>query len=95
MKILTTIFVSSAALLTPVRSAVESGCTGVQNPDKITKLDFFESNVTVNTLHLEGGELRYDSEYIKSFNRSESIYFKRYREYLKPVLCALHLSLLV
>jgi hypothetical protein len=42
----------------------EIDCNGeIIETSSITSLDFFNSVVTKNTLHLEGGELRYESKY--------------------------------
>jgi hypothetical protein len=43
------------ALLTPVVGECEA-------PPTVTELNFFDSTLAVNTLHLPGGELRYEGE---------------------------------
>jgi len=45
----------------PIYEIPATACDGEQLPDIITKLDLFDSNVVTNTLHQDGGELRYDN----------------------------------
>eukprot|EP00535_Pseudo-nitzschia_heimii_P013293 CAMPEP_0197196326 /NCGR_PEP_ID=MMETSP1423-20130617/32297_1 /TAXON_ID=476441 /ORGANISM="Pseudo-nitzschia heimii, Strain UNC1101" /LENGTH=626 /DNA_ID=CAMNT_0042650119 /DNA_START=12 /DNA_END=1892 /DNA_ORIENTATION=- len=55
-------FVSAALALAMIAPAnAGDPCDGEQLPDIVTNLDLYESNVVTNTLHLDGGELRYDN----------------------------------
>jgi choice-of-anchor A domain-containing protein len=50
----------------------EMDCNGeIIETSSITSLDFFNSVVTKNTLHLEGGELRYESKFWKDVCRKK------------------------
>jgi len=48
-------------------------CDGVQDPDLVTKLNFYDSTVVTNTLHEIGGELRYANVGIFEDNTSLDI----------------------
>ena len=54
-----TIFV---ALISGLFNTVSGECDGLLTENKVTQLNFFESTVGTNTLHLKDGELRYKSE---------------------------------
>ena len=58
MKVCIISLVFVAALVAPVRGI----CNGVMTNSSTTQLDFFNSNIAVNELHLQGGELRYGSK---------------------------------
>ena len=50
-----------ALLLLPrVFGIDEVDCTA---PDSVTQLDFFQAELVTNTLHLAGGELRYEGTF--------------------------------
>jgi hypothetical protein len=51
-----------AVLISGPLHIVNGECDGLLTEDKVTALNFFDSTVTTNTLHLVGGELRYASE---------------------------------
>jgi len=47
-------------LLAPASASGSDGCDGIYTGDQVTQIDFFNSKLLSNTLHLEGGELRYE-----------------------------------
>jgi len=53
------IVTSALTLFDPARGAVPVICDGDQEPDRITRMNLTDSEVTTNTLHLPDGELRY------------------------------------
>jgi len=62
MNSLVAILVSIAALSVPVHgNDHDHECPGLKTPDLVTRLEFFDATVVTNTLHLEGGELRYNN----------------------------------
>ena len=65
MKLFQTATMLASAVTTAlfVASPVVRGeCAGIQNADIVTELNFYDSKTVTNTLHLPGGELRYDSK---------------------------------
>jgi len=67
MKFFSAALALSSALIAPANAGdpiyeiPPTPCDGEQLPDVITKLDLFDSTVVTNTLHQDGGELRYDN----------------------------------
>jgi hypothetical protein len=65
MKFFAAALALSSALIAPVHGVVDSSyaevdtCDGQWEADRITKLDFYNSTVETNTLHVDGGELRF------------------------------------